>query len=61
MGADLEDLGLTIHPVTFVETISLAAQDRGTVTDLMILFLVLFHYFRKVLNLPGQSIMQDKV
>ena len=36
MGADLEDLGLTIHPhPTFVETISLAAQvAEGTVTDL---------------------------
>ena len=35
-GADLEDLGLTIHPhPTFVETISLAAQvAEGTVTDL---------------------------
>ena len=36
MGADIEDLALTIHPhPTFIETVSLAAQvAEGTVTDL---------------------------
>ncbi len=37
MGADMEDIGLTIHPhPTLVETIGLAAEmAEGTITDLM--------------------------